>query len=370
MIYLNSAASSWPKPPAVAKAMANAVAQPPFTGPRGSGAPGDTGSHCRKLLGNLLGANPERIFFTSGATEAFNMVVRGLAPKRVVVTAAEHNAVLRPLYALLPGDAIEVVPCGEDGFVDLDALARAVVPGVDVLFVNHCSNVTGAVQNLAAAAKMAKKAGAVLVVDAAQSAGVVPIDVAALGVDILVFTGHKGLLGPAGIGGFYLREGQPLAASKFGGTGTEGSAVLPKGAEMFEVGTPNGPGMAGLAAGLEYVLATGVNTIGAKVDAMAKKIALALAGMKGNALYTPGQGPRGGAVGFTVAGLLPADVGYILWHTYGIEVRTGHQCAPLFMANAGLASGLVRVSVSALTPEGDVDAFLDAMEQITEGVAL
>lgn len=380
MIYLNNAASSYPKPPGVAKAVCEALEQPPFSGARGAavrtgsdaetapaGGEGPAGE-CRALLGGLFGADAARFFFTGGATEAFNLVVRGLAPRRVVVTAADHNAVLRPLYALLPQDAICVAPCGADGLLLPGALAEAAASGADALFVNHCSNVTGAVQNLAEAAGVAKRAGAVLVVDAAQSAGVVPLDVEKAGIDILVFTGHKGLFGPAGTGGFYLREGMPLAAAKFGGTGTEGDAVRPAAKELFEVGTQNAPGLAGLAAGLRYVQSEGVAALGRRVNALAEKIVKGLAGIRGVGVYAPAAGPRGGAVGFTLGGLSPADAAYILRHSYGIELRAGHQCAPLYMQAAGLPGGLLRASVSALTPEEDVNALLCAVAEISEGV--
>lgn len=367
MVYLNNAASSWPKPPAVARAVCHAVDAQPHTGPRGGGGAADPALECRTLLGRLFGAPPERFFFTSGATEAFNLVIRGLAPRRVAVTATDHNAVLRPLFALLPEESIRVVPCRDDGTLCPGALREAVKGGVDAIFVNHCSNVTGAVQDIAEAARTARAAGALLVVDAAQSAGVVPLDVEALGIDVLVFTGHKGLFGPAGTGGFYLRRGVPMAAAKFGGTGTEGELVRPTAREMFEVGTLNGPGLAGLAAGLAWVLKEGVEALGARVDAMAQRLAAELACIPGVTVYAVPRGPRGGALGFAVKGLQPADLGYILLHGYGIETRAGHQCAPLFTAAAGLPGGLVRASVSALTAQEDVDALIIAVQEIAQG---
>ncbi len=371
MLYLNNAASSYPKPPAVAVAMAAAANSPPVSGARGNApdAVADPVGDCRALLGTLFGAPADRIFFTSGATESFNLILRGLHLRRVAVTAVDHNASLRPLYALLPDDAIAVVPCDRDGALDLAAMEAALQTGVDALFLNHCSNVTGAVQPLDAVGALARRYGALLVVDAAQSAGVVPIDVTASGVDILVFTGHKGLFGPAGTGGFYLRAGVPLAPAKFGGTGTEGDSVRPAAPALFEVGTQNLPGLAGLAAGLRFVLAQGVDALGMRVDALAARLAEGLRALPNVTVYGGKHAPRGGAVSFTVDGLLPADIGYILRHGYDIEVRTGHQCAPLFSVAHGIAHGVVRASVSALTPPADVETLIEAVTQIAKGAA-
>ena len=368
MIYLNNAASSHPKPPEVAQAVFQAVSETPHSGARG-GMGGDSAFQCRELLCKLFNAPPERFFFTSGATESFNMIIRGLDLHRVVVTAADHNAVLRPLYMLLPEEAILVAPCSKDGIVTAEALERAVSPDTDAVFVNHCSNVTGAIQDLRAAREIAKRNGVLFIVDAAQSAGLISIDLTALDIDILVFTGHKNLFGPAGIGGFYLRDGVKLNASKFGGTGTEGDSVKPNATEMFEVGTPNAPGIAGLAAGLSFVLTEGVQSLGAKVETQIEKIVTTLSLLPNVKVYAPESAPRGGTVGFTIDSLSPADIAYILLHSYDIEIRAGHQCAPLFTKGVCLPDGLSRVSVSAMTPDADIEAFLSAVTELASGVA-
>ena len=367
MIYLNNAASSYPKPPKIAQAVFQSVSEAPHSGARG-GICGDGSFQCRELLGELFNAPPERFFFTSGATESFNMIIRGLDLRRVTVTAVDHNAVLRPLHALLPEEAIHVVPCSNDGTVVAELFEKAVLPDTDAVFVNHCSNVTGAIQDLTAAGKLAKRVGALFIVDAAQSAGIVPIDLELFDIDILVFTGHKNLFGPAGIGGFYLREGVELLASKFGGTGTEGDSVKPDAKEMFEVGTPNAPGIAGLAAGLRFVLDKGFKNLGAKVETQIEKIVATLSALPAVKIYAPTTAPRGGTVGFTIDSLSPADIAYILLHSYDIEIRAGHQCTPLFTKSVGLPDGLSRVSVSALTPDADVDAFLNAISELAMGV--
>ena len=367
MIYLNNAATSYPKPPAVATALARSVENYPCSGQRGSGG-GDITRECRELLGSLFNCSGERIFFTSGATESFNMVVRGLHLDQVVVTACDHNAVLRPLYAMLPDSSIHVVPSCKDGFVSEKEFAKAIAPGIDAVFVNHCSNVTGAVQNLEMASAATKKIGALFIVDVSQSAGIVPIDVQKLGIDILIFTGHKNLFGSTGIGGFYLREGIALSAVKYGGTGSEGDSVHPEAKELFEVGTQNLSGIAGLTAGLQFVLDNGVEKLGNRVSALTNQIVTGLSQLEGTEVYASEKEPRGGAVGFTIRDLSPADIGYILLHGYGIELRTGFQCAPLFMRERALKEGLARVSVSALTPEKDVVEFLQAAKEISQGV--
>jgi selenocysteine lyase/cysteine desulfurase len=308
------------------------------------------------------------VFFTSGATEAMNLVVRGLTLRRVVVTAAEHNAVLRPLAAMLPDSVIELVPCDESGYVNRKAMKEALVPGIDALLMNHCSNVTGAVQDVRFAAELAHRAGALFIVDAAQSAGVVPIDMERDDVDVLVFTGHKALFGPAGIGGFALREHVELEPVKFGGTGSEGDSVRPAAKRLFEVGTQNAPGIAGLVAGLRFVLETGVETIGRHVAALAGELSGALRALPGVKVYAaPENASSGGAVSFNVSGLDPADLGYILRHSYDMELRTGFQCAPLLMKGLGLDKGVVRASVSYLTPREDVLALIEAVKSIVGG---
>ena len=369
MVYLNNAATSYPKPACVQQAVCGAMGAPPREGGRGTLGAGDAAEDCRRALAPLLGVeDPGRLFFTSGATESFNLILRGLnlAGRPVVATAAEHNALLRPLYALCGAGDIHILPLGPDGRAAPKAL-DALPPGTACVFVNHCSNVTGDVQNLPTLARAAHKMGALLVADVSQSAGMMPVLAGEWGVDILVFTGHKALFGPTGTGGFYLRPGLALPPAKWGGTGTEGDSVTISRPDMFEVGTQNLLGLEGLTAGAGYVARVGLDVIARRVDAAVARLRRRLGELPNVRLYGGDARPHGAALAFNVAGLAAADVGYILQHSYDIVVRTGHHCAPLMGRAMGAPNGSVRASLSWLTTDEELDAFVQAVAEIAEG---
>ena len=369
MIYLNNAATSHPKPPGVRKAVSQALSSPPCEIQRGTLGGADAAELCRRALAPVLGVRePSRIFFTSGATESYNLILRGLDPagKVSVVSALEHNALLRPLWALTGGKGVRVLAPDDAGSLSPETL-RALTKGANFVFVNHCSNVTGVVQDLPALSQAAHEDGARLIADVSQSAGMMPLHLDESGVDIAVFTGHKALFGPAGTGGFYLRAGVPLPAAKWGGTGTGGKAILTDEPELFEVGTQNLSGLAGLAAGADFVLETGLDAI---ARAMRQKVALlhcALSEMAGVRVY--GNPSGGAAVAFNIDGLSPSDVGYILRHGYDIVVRTGYHCAPLLADAIGAPDGTVRASLSYYTTDMELEQFLFAVSEIATGMA-
>ena len=369
MIYLNNAATSYPKPPCVQAAVQQALSLPPQEGRRGTLGETDAAEICRHAIAPVLGVRePSRVFFTSGATESYNLILRGLNPsgKISVISAYEHNALLRPLWALTGGEGIRIAPFDEDDLLSPDAI-RTQAKGAAFVFVNHCSNVTGAVQNLRALSQAAHENGALLIADVSQSAGMMPLQLEDDGVDLAVFTGHKALFGPAGTGGFYLREGVPLPAAKWGGTGTGGKVILPDEPDMFEVGTQNLIGLAGLAAGADFVQQTGLINI---ASALQKKVAFlhgALGAMTGVRVY--GKPSGGAAVSFNIAGLSPADVGYILRHEYDIVVRIGYHCAPLLADAIGAPEGTVRVSLSCFTTDIELMQLLGAISDISAGLS-
>ncbi len=369
MIYLNNAATTHPKPPGVAEAVCQALTSPPCETRRGTLGGTDAAELCRRALAPVLGVRePSRVFFTSGATESYNLILRGLDPagKISVVSALEHNALLRPLWALTRGEGIRVLQPDQDGICSPDTL-RALAKGAHFIFINHCSNVTGVVQDLPALSQAAHESGALLIADVSQSAGMMPLDLDESGADIAVFTGHKALFGPAGTGGFYLRAGVPLAAAKWGGTGTGGKAILSDEPELFEVGTQNLSGLAGLAAGAAFVLGTGLNAIASSLREKVDRLHGALDRMAGVRVY--GKPSGGAAVAFNVEGLSPADVGYILHFGYDIVVRTGYHCAPLLADTIGAPDGTVRASLSYFTTDAELDQFLHAVTEIATGVA-
>ncbi len=369
MIYLNNAASSYRKPPCVPEAIHRALSLPPCEGRRGTLGGQDAATACRRAIAPVLGVRePSRVFFTSGATESYNLILRGLAPagKTCVVSVYEHNALLRPLWALTGGKGVRLVSPEPNGALSPDALYTQ-AQGADFVFVNHCSNVTGAVQDLPALSQAAHAGGALLIADVSQSAGMMPLDLDESGADIAVFTGHKALFGPAGTGGFYLREGVSLPAAKWGGTGTGGKTILPDEPEMFEVGTQNLSGLAGLAAGAGFVLETGLERIASALREKVSRLHKALGAMPGVSVYGVPSG--GAAIAFNIAGLSPADTGYILQHGYDITVRTGYHCAPLLADAIGAPAGTVRASLSCLTKDGELEQFLAAVAEIAAGVS-
>jgi selenocysteine lyase/cysteine desulfurase len=368
MIYLNNAATSHPKPPGVTEAVCQALSSPPCEKQRGTLGGTDAAELCRRALAPVLGVRePSRIFFTSGATESYNLILRGLHPagKVSVVSAFEHNALLRPLWTHTGGEGVRILTPDDDGILSPDIL-RALAMGADFVFVNHCSNVTGAVQDLSALSRAAHENGALLIADVSQSAGMMPLNLDESGTDIAVFTGHKALFGPAGTGGFYLRAGVPLPAAKWGGTGSGGRMILPDEPESFEVGTQNLCGLAGLAAGAAFVSETGLDAIARAMREKVARLHRALDNMTGVRVY--GKPSGGAAVAFNIDGLSPADVGYILRHGYDIVVRTGYHCAPLLADAIGAPGGTVRASLSYYSTDAELEQFLHAVSEIATGM--
>lgn len=375
MIYFNHAATTYPKPRRVLEAVARSLENVPDSQYR-SVSCGEYKENVTKLCrGNLARLfhieNPERIFFTSGSTQALNMAILGFRSKRrrLVYTATEHNAVLRTIFdglkeEIASGKLAPVeVGCDGGGYVDMEAMEQAVTEDTGLVIVNHSSNVTGAVQNIEKIGRLAKEKGACFLVDASQSAGALPIDVEALNIDMLAFTGHKGLYGIQGTGGLYLRDGIALRPLLFGGTGKDSRTLAPE-APFYEVGTMNIPGIAGLNAGIEYVLETGLSEIMSHERELMEMLYEGLRENPGIVLCGD-RPPEGCALSFTVPGFSPADIGYILAGTYGIQVRTGLHCAPLIHRYLGTEKdGTVRVSISAMTKPEEVTALVEALKEM------
>ena len=268
MIYLNNAATSYPKPSCVKEAVQACLEDVPASQFRGGMQIGkkDIEEACRERLGRLLGISEySRIYFTSGATEALNTVLGGLLlDGEILVTQTEHNSVLRPVRNLLSAQKLEmkVIPCEKDGRITLAALESSVTSRTRAIVVNHCSNVTGCIQDMDMVGRFAEKHGLIFIADVSQSAGCIPIDAEKWGADALVFTGHKSLMGIQGTGGFYIRPGLRLIPLKFGGTGTDSAKLVYENDDYeYEPGTHNLPGITALYAGVGFILETGVETI-------------------------------------------------------------------------------------------------------------
>jgi cysteine desulfurase family protein len=379
MIYLDNAATSWPKPDGVAMAMLRFLrevgANPGRSGHRLANQAERLRLDCRELLAQLFGLpDPLRIVFTLNATTALNLVIQGLLPpgSHVVTTSMEHNAVLRPLRALeLRGVSVSVVPCQPDGTLDPAAVEAQFRPETRLMVVNHASNVCGTVLPVGDLGARARAHGIPLLVDAAQTAGAWPIDLHADHIDLLAFSGHKGLLGPTGTGGLAIREDfdidrlDPLVR---GGTGSWSEQewqpdFLP---DKYEGGTPNIVGLAGLAAGVQYVLDCGVQAIRDREQALTRRLIDGLQQLGGVHVFgTRKPADQTAAVSFTMAGRSPSQVAQVLDERFGIMCRPGLHCAPRAHQTLGtFPEGTVRFSLGPFITEADVDATLDAVGRL------
>lgn len=371
MIYLNQAASSWPKPPRVLQAHAAALSDIPSGQFRGGAAleKADVMDACRKKLGTLLGISDfERIYFSSGATDSANAVIRGLPLKggHVLATQTEHNSILRPLMNHKDRvGQVDIVPCDGRGWVDPTQVEAMLDRDTTAVFLNHCSNVTGVIQDVQTISEIAHRHKALLVLDVAQSAGCIPVNVDAWHVDALIFTGHKSLFGPQGTGGYYVRRGVPFLPYRYGGTGRDSRQLTYEASDYeFEPGTQNLPGIAALAAGVEYVREESVEQIARKEQALIKRLQEGLGAMERVRLYG-GALCLGPMLSFNIGGLKPADAAYILEGGYGIRVRAGLHCAPLIHRALGTKEfGTIRASVSNMNTEKDVDCLISAVREI------
>jgi len=329
----------------------------------------------REAVATLLGvADSSRVVFTHSATEALNLAVSGLLSPgdHVVTTTVEHNSLVRPLHAA-SGRGVEVTSVAADrrGFVTPDAVAAAMRPNTRLVALSHCSNVTGALQPVEEIGAEVKKRGALLLVDAAQSAGMIPLDAPALGIDLLAAPGHKGLLGPQGTGILYVAEGTELTPLMVGGTGVHSSdeeqpAAMP---ERYESGTLNTPGIAGLGAGVAFIARTGISAIRERETSLVRQILEGLAGMRRVTVHGPAADePRGSVVSFSATDMDPQTIGFCLDHDHDISVRVGLHCAPSAHRTIGTyPTGTVRVSPGFFTTDNDVELFLRALREIVGG---
>lgn len=373
VVYLDYAATSAPRPDAVVGAVTaylrDVGATPGRSGHRLAVEAGRVALRCRRALAGLFGVrgDPGRIAFQPNVTYALNTALLGLLEPgdRVVRTRYDHNAIRRPVAALARRGVEEVVVSGRpDGSVDLDELDDA-LRGARLLVFPHAGNVLGNVLPLAEMAARARAHGALVLVDAAQTAGRLPIDVEAMGIDLLAFTGHKGLLGPQGTGGLYVREGVEIDPLFSGGTGGDShSAEMPLAMpDRLEAGTQNGPGLAGLLAGIEWVRAEGIDALHAREAALAVRLRERLSRIPGVRVLSPANGM--GIVTVTVEGMDPARAAARLDREHGVLVRAGLHCAPESHEILGtLETGALRFSVGWATTEAEVDRAAGAMAAI------
>ena len=376
MIYLDNAATSFPKPPEVIQAVCEHLADL-------GGSPGRSGyvtaiaaarviHQTRRELTRLIRApGTHQVAFMYNATDALNTALKGvLKPGDHVITSAlEHNAVTRPLHRL-QAEGVEVsrLPYRPGIGAEPDDLAPLVRANTRLLAITHASNVTGEILPAPALCTAAKELGLVTLVDAAQTAGSMPIDVNAWGVDLLAMTGHKGLLGPQGTGALFLAEGVECLPLREGGTGaTAGDDAQPTyWPDRFESGTPNGPGLAGLGAGIRWVVARGLDVIQAEETRLIARLLDGLRELHAVTVYgPPDASQRAGLVSLNIGDLDSAVVAMRLEDEFGIVSRGGLHCAPWAHECLGtLKRGTVRLSVSPFTTDADIDAAVAAVASI------
>jgi cysteine desulfurase family protein len=375
-IYLDNAATSFPKPSQVTEAVERTLrlnaANPGRGGHQLSIQAGRLVMECREIVARFFGvADAARIAFTANATEAINLGLFGaLQPgDRVVTTSMEHNAVVRPLRAL-SDQGVEVVRVMGDscGFVEPTAIRQACLPGTRMLVMNHCSNVTGTLQVIEEIGPWCRKQGIIFMVDAAQSAGIFPICVEEMAIDLLAVPGHKSLFGPTGTGFLYVRPGLELRPLLYGGTGNfSQSETQPiEMPERLESGTLNTIGLAGLKAGLEFLESVGLEHVRSHEQEMLTQLIDGLTRLDGVTLYGPLDSARhGGALSFNIKNLDPSMLGFRLDREYGICCRVGLHCAPEAHDTIGtLPEGTVRLSPGYFNSVADIEQTLAAIRAI------
>jgi cysteine desulfurase family protein len=378
LIYLDNSATSFPKPEEVYQFMDTFYRKHGVNpGRSGFDAAIETEElvfNTRKLLTSLFnGDDPNRLTFSYNASDSLNMIIQGLAEKgdHVITTKLEHNSVLRPLHHLNINGIIDVdhLPFDKHGFIDPDDIKKAIKSNTKMVVINHCSNVIGTIQPIAEIGKICREAGIILVVDASQSAGAIPIDMKDLNIDVLVFTGHKCLMGPTGIGGSYVMEHVPIKSTRFGGTGVRSAQKthLEEFPYRLECGTLNLLGVAGLNAGVSWIKKQGIENLHQKEMLLWDKLRTGIQNIENVTTYCAESIVNHNPVlSFNIKGFESADVGMILDVDYNIACRTGLHCAPLVHEVLGTDKihGSVRLSLGAFTTENEVDTAIEAVAEI------
>ncbi len=379
MIYLDNAATSWPKPPEVLKAMTDVLelagGNPGRSGHRLSIAAAREVYNAREDIASFFNvADPLRLIFTSNATHAINVALRGLLKPgdHVVTSSIEHNAVMRPLRSLeKQGVHLSIVPCAADGSLDVRDVVRVMNSRTRLVAITHASNVMGTILPIAEVASVAHKAGALLLVDSAQTAGTIPIDMPAMGIDFLAFTGHKELQGPPGIGGLAIGDNVDISEIEpvmRGGTGSHSESEeqpddLP---DKFESGTLNLVGIAGLHAGIQWVKDRGIDTIRAHLKELTLALINGLSELPEIKVYGPlDTNSTVAVISFSVHHKRVSEVGLKLDEEYGILCRVGLHCAPAAHKTMGsFPEGTVRLAPGVFTTMDDISTTIRAIEQV------
>lgn len=378
MLYLDNSATSYPKPPEVIQAMndymLNVCANAGRSGHRLAISASRIVYDAREEIAKLFNIDdPLQIIWTLNATESINIALQGiLKPDDHVITSGmEHNSVMRPLRALeRSGVHITVVKCSIDGFIDPSDIESAINKKTKMIVINHASNVIGSIQLIDDIGQIAKKYGLIFMLDTAQSAGAYPIDVQKSNIDLLAFTGHKSLYGPVGTGGLFIHNGIDIKPLKYGGTGSRSDEeyqpdFLP---DKFESGTLNIVGIAGLSAGVRYVMNKGVENIRKQECDLTQRLIDGLTCIPKVKVYGDLDAKkRVGVVSFNVEGISPSEVALCLDERFDILCRASLHCAPSAHKTIGtFPEGTVRLSLGIFNTDDDVNFVIDAVRKIAE----
>ena len=382
-IYMNNAATTWPKPRETAEAVYSFMLEDGANAARGSSSARDLKSldilltarmKAAKLFGGWEKANPKYVTLTMNITHSLNIVIKGFVKPgmRVVTSSMEHNSVVRPLRELQSeGVELEIIQCSLRGYLSPRSLEEAITTKkTDLVVISHCSNVCGSVQPLAEVAECCARHGVPLVVDCAQTAGLLPLTARELELSALCFTGHKGLMGPQGTGGIVWKPEFAEAVSPFitGGTGSRSHEetqpeLMP---DKFEAGTPNLPGIAGLDAAFDWLETTGIENIHAKEEKLGRLLEEKLKAIDGLRLLgsTGGEAPRLPVYAFNIDGIDNGELAFALSDRWGIESRPGLHCSPLAHRTLGtFPQGALRLSPGYFTTEEEIEMTAQAIKE-------
>jgi len=376
-IYLDNSATSWPKPPAVIAAISEYLTNY-------GGSPGRSGHHfaikaakevfeTRELLASLFNApSSDRVIFTANATQAINTVLFGILKKgdHVITSHMEHNSVMRPLRQLEQKGIIElsIIDCDREGYINLETLKNSFRSNTKLVVSIHGSNVTGTIQHIGQIGEICKSKNVLYMVDASQSAGILPIDMQSDNIDILAFTGHKELYGPSGIGGLCIKDDIQIEPLLHGGTGSKSESethplFYP---DRLEAGTLNTAGIIGLKAGIQYILDQGMNNILKKQLQLTDYFLSKLKEINDVILYGPTETKnRLPIISLNIKDKMSSDVAFTLDKEFGIMTRAGLHCSPLAHKTIGtFPHGTVRFSMGCSTTQEDIDYTIDKIKLI------
>lgn len=381
IIYLDNAATGWPKPENVYKFMVDFYrscgVNPGRSGFDKAIEAGNIIENLRKRLTKFFGGDedtPDRLCFSYNATDSLNLIIQGLVSPgdHVITTNLEHNSVIRPVNHLVRDGIAEAtyIPFNDEGFIEPEAIKKAIKPNTKVVIINHGSNVIGTVQPLKEIGAICKEAGVMFVSDTSQTAGIIPIDMQEMNLDVIAFTGHKALQGSTGIGGMCVRKHVDLRQSRSGGTGVK--SAYPYHLEEYpfrmEFGTPNMVGIASLWAGQDFIAEKGMENIHDQEMKLARKLVEGFNAIDGVTVYgCQNMDDHLSTITINVEGFEAGNVGIMLDVDYNIATRTGLHCAPLVHKQLGLVEihGGVRFSIGAFNTEAHVDKALEAVKDIT-----